>query len=230
MPLQGILNTARSLSYYMRKQEVTANNMANASSDAFKADRITARRVGGSAFPVPVQELDLQQGTFRETARPLDLSLDGKGFFVVETPEGERLTRGGSFRLDSVGYLTDQQGHRVLGVDGPLLLQGGTVEVHGDGSVVVDGGNAGRLRVVDVGDTSQLRKEGFGRFSWNGELQAADAAATRVRQGAVEEANLDPLTAMVDLVTIQRAFTANMDALRAMDSVLGAVSNEVGKA
>lgn len=230
MPLQGILNTARSLSYYMRKQEVTANNMANASSDAFKADRITARHVGTAAFPVPVQELDLQQGTFRETARPLDLSLDGKGFFVVDTPEGERLTRGGSFRLDAVGYLTDQQGHRVLGVDGPLLLQGGTVEVHGDGSIVVDGSNAGRLRMLDVADASQLHKEGFGRFSVSGSPHAVDENATRVRQGAVEEANIDPLTAMVDLVTIQRAFTANMDALRAMDSVLGAVSNEVGKA
>lgn len=229
MPLQGILNTARSLSYYMRKQEVTANNLANASSDAFKADRITARTVGGSVFPVPVQDTDLQQGAFRETARPLDLSLDGKGFFVVDTPQGERLTRGGSFRLDSVGYLTDPQGNRVLGADGPLLLQGGTVEVHGDGSVVVDGANAGRLRIVDAGDPSQLRKEGFGRFTLTGEPEAVNPDVTRVRQGAVEEANLDPLLSMVDLVTIQRAFTANMDAMRAMDSVLGAVTNEVGK-
>lgn len=229
MPLQGILNTARSLSYYMRKQEVTANNVANASSDAFKGDRIMARRVGNSTFPVPVQELDLQQGTFRETARPLDLSLAGKGFLVVDTPEGERLTRGGSFRLDSVGYLTDQQGNRVMGVDGPLLLQGGTVEVHGDGSVVVDGANAGRLRVVDAPDPSKLRKEGFGRFLLEGDPEEANLDRTRVRQGAVEEANVDPLLAMVDLVTIQRAFTANMDALRAMDGVLGAISNEVGK-
>lgn len=230
MPLQGILNTARSLSYYMRKQEVTANNLANARSDAFKADRIRAERVGGAVFPVPVQDLDLQQGTFRETARPLDLSLDGEGFFVVDTPQGERLTRGGSFRLDSVGYLTDSQGHRVMGADGPLLLQGGTVEVHGDGSVVVDGSNAGRLRIVDVSDPTQLRKEGFGRFTTMVTPAPVDPNVTRVRQGAVEEANIDSLLSMVDLVTIQRAFTANMDALRAMDSVLGAVSNEVGKA
>ncbi|MCC6652505.1 MAG: flagellar hook basal-body protein [Candidatus Eisenbacteria bacterium] len=230
MPLQGILNTARSLSYYMRKQEVTANNLANSRSDAFKADRIRAERVSGAVFPVPVQDLDLQQGTFRETARPLDLSLDGGGFFVVDTPQGERLTRGGSFRLDSVGHLTDSQGHRVMGADGPLLLQGGTVEVHGDGSIVVDGSNAGRLRIVDVADPTQLRKEGFGRFTTTAVPAAVDPNVTRVRQGAVEEANLDPLLSMVDLVTIQRAFTANMDALRAMDSVLGAVSNEVGKA
>lgn len=230
MPLQGILNTARSLSYLMRKQEVTANNLANSSSDAFKADRITAHRVSGAAFPVPVQDLDLQQGRFRETARPLDLSLDGKGFFVVDTPQGERLTRGGSFRLDSVGYLTDSQGNQVLGADGPILLQGGTVEVQGDGSVVVDGSNAGRLRIVDIADPSQLRKEGFGRFIVTGSPEAANLDKTRVRQGAVEEANLDSLLTMVDMVTIQRAFTANMDALRAMDSVLGAVTNEVGKA
>lgn len=229
MPLQGILNTARSLSYYMRRQEVTANNIANASSDGFKADRVLAHTVPGSTFPVPVQDVDMQQGTFRETGRPLDVSLDGQGFFMVQTPEGERLTRGGSFRLDSVGHLTDQRGNLVLGNEGPLLLQGGTVEINGDGSVTVDGANAGRLRVVQVDDPTHLLKEGFGRFRASGPLQLADPDVTRVRQGAVEEANLDPLASMVDLVTIQRAFTANMDALRAMDSVMSSISNEVGK-
>ena len=116
MPIQGILNTARSLSFYTRKQEVVANNLANANSDAFKADRIMARAYPGATFPVPVQTIDLQQGTFRETSRPLDVALSGPGFLVVHTADGDRLTRGGSLQLDPAGRLTDSHGDLVMEV------------------------------------------------------------------------------------------------------------------
>lgn len=228
MPLKGILNTAHALSFYVRRQEVQANNLANAGSDGFKADRVLGHATGNSPFPVPVQATDLQQGAFRDTARPLDLALDGPGFFVVDTPRGERLTRGGSFALDAAGRLVDGSGDLVLGEEGPLLVQGGQVEIHGDGEVVVDGAHAGRLRLVRPENDGQLLKEGLGRYAPNGALLPAEGAA-RVRQGAVEDANVDPLLAMVDLVTIQRAFAANMDALKAMDGVLGSITNEVGK-
>lgn len=229
MPLQGILNTARTLSFYTRKQEVTANNLANAGTDAFKADRVLARASAGSSSPVPVQDIDMRQGALRTTSRPLDVALDGPGFFVVDTPQGERLTRGGSFRLDAGGRLTDTQGNPVLTADGPVVLQGGNVEIRDDGSIVMDGSNAGRLRIVNLNENTHLLKEGFGRYIANGGTHAAEPTATRVRQGSVEEANLDTMMSMVDLVTIQRAFAANVDALKAMDSVLGQVTNEVGK-
>jgi flagellar basal-body rod protein FlgF len=230
MPLQGILATARTLAFYTRRQEVTANNLANAGSDGFKADRVLAHATPGAIAPVPVQDIDLRQGAFRETARPLDVALDGAGFLVVQTARGERLTRGGSMRLDAEGRLTDMQGDPVLGDGGPLVVQGGKIEIHGDGTVVVDGSNAGRLRIVDTDEPGQLVKEGFGQYAVHGGTHPVDDDATHVRQGAVEDANLDPMLAMVDLVTIQRAFAANVDALKAMDSVLGAVTNEVGKA
>ena len=229
MPLQGILNTARTLSFYARRQEVTANNLANSNSDAFKADRVLAHATRGNSAPVAVQDIDLRQGTFKETARTLDLALDGPGFFVVSTPNGEMLTRGGSFHLDPAGRLTNSEGDLVIGDGGPLTLQGAKVEVHGDGSVVVDGQLAGRLKIVNVEEPQGLLKEGFGRYLPGGEVHRVDEDTTHVRQGAVEEANLDPLLSMVDLVTIQRAYAANVDALKAMDSVLGSVTNEVGK-
>lgn len=228
MPLKGILDTAHALSFYTRRQEVTANNLANASTDGFKADRVFGHAVKGSAFPVPVQDTDLRQGAFRDTSRPLDAALDGPGFFVVDTPDGERLTRGGSFSLDAAGRLTDGTGNLVLGTEGPLLVQGGVVEIQGDGEVVVDGANAGRLRIVEPEQPGQLLKQGHGLFAPGGPLRPADDG-THVRQGAVEDANVDPLLSMVDLVTIQRAFAANMDALKAMDGVLGTITNDVGR-
>jgi flagellar basal body rod protein FlgG len=230
MSIQGIQNTARSLSLYLRMQEVTANNVANTNTDGFKADRLTVQQPEGVAHPVPVGWTDLQQGSFRETGRPLDLSLSGPGFLVVGTGAGERLTRGGSLRLDPQGRLTDAHGDPLLGRDGPIVVQGGVVEVQGDGTVRVDGAEAGRLRVESVDDPGLLRKEGRGRFIPGGPTRPLpDPGSTRIRQGAVEEANVDAVLAMVDLVAIQRAYAANMDALKAMDGVLGTITNEVGK-
>jgi len=229
MPIHGILNTARSLSYYLRLQEVTANNVANVESDAFKADRLTARTFPGTTHPVAVEKTDLQQGVFRETTRPLDLALDGPGFFVVRTERGERLTRGGSMRLDGEGRLTDAHGDLILGTDGPIVLQGGNVEVDADGTIRVDGASSGRLRVETVEDPATLRKEGRNRFIPACALEPVTEEETHVRQGAIEEANVDPMLSMVDLITIQRAYSANIDALKAMDSVLGVVVNDVGK-
>ncbi len=229
MPIQGILNTAHTLSLYQRWQEITANNVANANTDAFKVDRLTAVQVPGSERPVPVQTTDLQQGAFRETGRPLDVALDGPGFLVVRTPQGERLTRGGSLHLDPDGWLVDGQGAPVLGDQGPLALSGSSIEVKGDGSLLVDGAVAGRLRLAEVADPNALVKEGFGRYATSSPLHPAADGAVRVRQGTIEEPNFDPLMSMVDLVTIQRAYAANADALRAIDGVLGTVVNEVGK-
>ena len=229
MSVDSMVNTARSMSYYLRLQEVTADNLANANTDAFKAARLAAHAEPGSTHPVPVQEMDLQQGRFRETGRPLDLSLEGPGFFVVQTEAGERLTRGGSLRLDGTGRLTDLHGNPVLGESGALVLYGSEVQVHPDGTVTVDDALVDRLRIENVQDPSTLRKEGSGRFVPDGPLQSVSSDETQVRQGLIEEANLDPLLSTVDLITIQRAYAANADALRAMDSVLGVVTSDVGK-
>jgi flagellar basal-body rod protein FlgF len=229
MTMRGIVNTARTLSYYTKLQAVTANNLANASTDAFKADRMTARQLPGMEYPVPVERTDLEQGRLRETGRPLDVSLEGPGFFVVHTPRGERLTRGGSLRLDASGCLMDGRGDPLVGADGPIRVNGAEVEIKPDGTVLVDGAGAGRLRIETVDDPASLLKEGFGRYVPAGTLRPVPETQALVRQGSVEEANLDPLLSMVDLVTIQRSYGANIDALKVLDGVLGAITNEVGK-
>ena len=229
MPLKGITETARMLSYYTRMQEVVANNLANANTDAFKVDRITARLLNGEESPIPVQLTDFQQGSLRETSRTFDLALEGEGFFVVQTENGERLTRGGSFRLDAGGQLIDSMGAPVLGKEGPIMIVGGAVEVLNDGAVMVDGAMVDALRIETVDDLSSLMKEGTGRYMASGATESVAAGgATMVRQGHVEEANLDPVTSMVELVKIQHAYKANVDALQAMDDVLSSIVNDVG--
>jgi flagellar basal body rod protein FlgG len=225
----GIIRSARTLSYYSQLEDVTANNLANVSTDAFKADRITALLSPGSATPVPVREIDLAQGTFRDTGRPLDVSLDGPGFLVVQTAQGERLTRGGPLHLSGSGELVDMHGDPVLGQDGPITIAGATVEIHGNGEVVVDGTVAGTLRLVAPPAPPQLAKESAGRYVSAAPLSSADPATLRVRQGAIEESNMDAIHGMVDLVAIQRAYSANVGALRALDGVLGVIANDLAK-
>lgn len=225
----GIIRSARTLSYYSQLEDVTANNLANVSTDAFKADRITALLSPGAATPVPVREIDLAQGTFRDTGRPLDVSLNGPGFLVVQTAQGERLTRGGSLHLSGSGELVDMHGDPVLGQDGPITVSGAAVEIHGDGEVAVDGTVAGRLRLVAPPAASQLAKEGAGRYVSAAPLSPTDPGSLRVRQGAIEESNMDAIHGMVDLVAIQRAYSANVGALRALDGVLGVIANDLAK-
>lgn len=227
MYLRSIVNAARAMSYYTRLQEATANNLANVSSEAYKGDRITAQTGPDGEFPVPVQSLDLRQGALRDTGRAFDLALEGDGFLVVQTPNGPRLTRGGSYSLDAAGVLVDRQGDAVMGEEGPLAFTSGNVEIQPDGAVVVDGKRTGRLKLVQVAEPGTLVKEGFGRFIGGGDQ--SPAANLRVRQGALEDANVDAMNGMIDLLMIQRAWAANIDALKTMDSVLGTVTSDVGR-
>lgn len=231
MVIKGIGDAARTLSFYMRMQEVAASNLANVSTDAFKADRLSAMLDPGSGHPVPVMHTDLRQGALRDTGRPFDLALEGDGFFVVGTPQGERLTRGGSFQLDAAGRLVDTHGNPLLGIDGPVVVPpGDPIVIQDDGRVLADDRLIGQLRLETVPDPSRLRKEGLGHFVTDAPREAPAAGALRVRQGRLEGPNFDPLTSMVDLVAIQRAYAANVQALRVMDSVLDTISNQVGRA
>ncbi len=228
-PLRGMVNTGRTLSYYMRLQEVTANNLANSSTEAFKADRMTAHLPAAGGSPVPVEQTDLSQGTFRETKRELDLALEGPGFFVVNTAQGERLVRGGSFKLDGAGRLADAHGNPILGEGGPIVVTGADVEVGADGTVRSGGASVGRLRIETVEHPESLRKEAAGRFVPSQGTKPVAGDATQVRQGVLEEANLNSISSMVDLVAIQRAYAANIDAIKTLDGVLASITSEVGK-
>lgn len=229
MSIRGIANTTQSMSIYLRQQEVVTNNIANSATDAFKSVRLAAHIPEGGTSPIPVEATDLRQGVLRETGRTFDLAVDGNGYFVVMTENGERFTRAGSFELDGMARITDRHGNPVLGKDGPIVVKGADAEIRSDGTVFVDGVLAGKLRIETVDDPNTLRKEDGGRLLPSTPSRAIAPGEGVVAQGALEEPNMDPITSMVDLISIQRAYAANIDALRAMDNVLGTVVSEVGR-
>ncbi len=231
MGLNAIKSTARTLSYYTRLQALTANNLANSDTEGFKADVMSARLAGNATYPVPVTRIDLSQSTLTATGRALDVALDGPGFLVIQTDQGERLTRGGGLALDAANRLSDRHGNVLLGEEGPIAvpLRYSSLQIQADGDVVVDGLRLDRLRVETVEDPNSLMKEGAGRFLAQTPTVPVDTTTTLLRQGEIEDSNQDTLKGVVDLVTIQRAYAANVDSLKALDSVLGTVVNDVGR-
>jgi flagellar basal-body rod protein FlgF len=227
MSIQSVHQTAQSLSYYRRVQEAMANNLANASTHAFKVTRMTAH-AGDEALEA-VQWTDWRQGAISETQRPLDLALDGPGFLVVQTEQGERLMRGGSLQLDDAGRLTDLDGHVVQGAEGPIVVAGSSVSIAENGNVLVDGSPAGRLRLETVADLKALVHEDGGRYVAQEATQPVAEGSLRVLQGRLEEPNVDTILGMVDLLEVQRAYAANVSALKVIDGVLNIAANEVGK-
>jgi len=219
---------AQALYYWERRQEVLANNLANAETDGFKGMRVFARLMEG-ALLAPDAATDFRQGALTPTGQPLDLAIEGDGFFVVQTARGERLSRGGSLRLDEAGRLVDGSGRVLLGERGPIVVPPGTVEVDRDGVVRVDGTEVGRLRIERLPEGAEpVRDEGT-LFVPAAERIRVPEGERRVRQGFIERSNVNPLDGLVEMITVQRNYAAIERSIRVLDGVLERISNDIGR-
>lgn len=227
MKTDGIAAAANALRYWERRQEIAANNLANVNTDGFKAERGFAQLVNDT--PVANASTDWREGPLTSTGNPLDVALRGPSFFVVGTPAGERLVRGGSWSLDKDGYLADGEGNRVLGEKGPLRIAGRDVAIDRTGRVAVDGTWVDRLRVETVPPNTTLQHEGGVRWVPPATRQVAALDARDVRQGVVEGSNTNTIESLVDMITIQRNFAFAQKALTVLDDVRATISNQVGK-
>jgi len=226
--INGMTRAASALRYWERRQEIVANNLANADTNGFRAQRTFASALG-DAVPVAQTAMDARAGSLKQTGNPLDVALGGDGYFVVNTAQGERLTRSGSFRLDESNRLVDQDGNAVLGEGGPITLPQGTVSIDGAGGVKVDGKQVGKLRVETVPQGTQLQHEGGTRFLPDPSRTALADTARSLRQGYLEESNVNPLTSMVDMIDIQRSYVAVQRTMVTLDGIRQTISNDLGK-
>jgi flagellar basal-body rod protein FlgF len=224
----GLSAAASALRYWERRQEVASNNLANVSTDGFKGERVFAQLLGKS-LPTAATATDRTDGTLRETHNPLDLAITGDGFFVVDTPNGERFTRGGSFQIDASRRLVDAEGHPVLGQLGPITLPNGEVSIDTRGAVTVDGKPVDQLRLERAGDRAQLAHEGGTLFVPDAARRPVGAADRAVKQGVLEESNVSTVGSMVDMIAIQRAYASVQKAVTTIDSIRGTAANELGK-
>jgi len=211
-----------------RKQQVLANNLANASTRGFKAETAFARLMDNQLAKTDTA-LDLTAGSLTETHNSLDLAVEGDGFFVTQTPNGERFVRNGSFRLDPERQLVDERGNPVLGEEGPIVLPTGTVEIANDGTVTVNGRVLQRLRLERVADGAQLQHEGGTQFVPDASRQAIPPAERTVKQGFLEESNVNTMSAMTDMLAVLHRYGAAQKALSTIDAARGTSVNDLAK-
>ena len=203
----------------MESLDLLANNIANASTGGYKADRefyslyVAPEAAGNdslSAMPLIERPwVDHAQGALHTTGNPLDVALSGKGFFAVNGPSGPLYTRNGSFRLATDGKLTSADGYPVRDSQGaPLTLQAARpLDISSDGTVTQDGVVAGKLEIVDFTSTAGLSKQGSNYFRvTDPAMRPAAASGTSVAQGHLEASNTGTAEAAIRLVSVMRQF------------------------
>lgn len=173
---------------------------------------------------------NFEQGPISVSGNPLDLALQGPGFFSIETPEGERYTRSGEFTLDSEGYITTKEGYKVQGQNGPILVDGKNIVINEDGQVFSDGNEIDTLKLVDFNDYKLLKKEGEALY-----LDTSDDAGNMkeaeglILQGSVEASNVNSVKMMVEMITMLRSYEANQKVIKTFDELLSKSVNEIGR-
>ena len=218
-----------------RRLDVAANNLANVNTSGFKADDLITEEVddtGASADIDPtnirfVRDIglgrDMTQGEIAHTGNPLDVAIEGGGFFMVQGTNGQTLyTRDGAFHLTGDGQLVTADGRPVLNSGGaPITIESDTGEspqIGRDGAITVAGNEAGRLGVVTFAAPGALSK--VGDNLWDAHGQQSQAFEGVVEQGALEGSNVRPVVEITRLIEISRAyqsaaqFVANADSLR----------------
>lgn len=211
----------------MEALELLANNLANASSSGFKADResystyFSPEALEGpeGTYPTfsPLVErnwTDFSQGPSLFTGRDLDFAMIGPGFFVVETPFGLRCTRAGHFRLSPTGVLEDMLGNPVRGKDGKAIRLNPALEFSVDAAGVFrqQGQVVAQFEVIDFAERSHLQKSGQAYFRYETH-QAFRLPSPRVEQRSLEGANFQAAEGAVRLVGILRQFEGLQKAL-----------------
>lgn len=251
--INGLYISAMGLQVQEYRQAVTANNLANAQTAGFKRaianvqaranaaqEDPAMRRLGvaslqqlnGGVWAQPTS-LDLRQGTLDTTRNPLDLALDGPGFFAVQAADGSKLlTRDGKFTLNVEGDLiTANDGKKVLDADGtPIRLNPALqIEVNGAGEVRQDGSTVAILGVVNVENPQAIEPAGSNAMRLRDGASAKQiAGGTQVRQGCLEQSGVDAVNEMVSMIECQRAFEANARLISMQDQMLQQI-NSIGR-
>lgn len=223
---RGLYIAAAGMVAEMVRQDQISNDLANAATPGYKSDQSQQRsfndlllqntRTGetigklGQGPLITKTVTDLDPDALKPTQEPLDLAIEGQGYFGVQTAAGVRFTRDGSFQANAQGYLTDQQGNTVLGSDRK------PVKINADGTV--DTAKVGNFALTGV------KKQGDSYFTGT----AAGKGTGEIRSGYLESSNVEAGKVMVDMMASLRAFEAGQKAIQTIDGTLQQAAGQVG--
>ena len=268
---QGFYNLTSGMLTQSRNLNVISNNMVNIQTPGYKKDKMvsttfqeemlyrTGRRYKDNPEPIATTSkirsagrtyVSYEQGSFDMTEGTLDFALSSPGFFCIETPQGVRYTRNGSFQVDDEGYLSLNNVGRVLGKDGPIAITNENFAVSNQGVISVriqpeasdeDGDDygyddedgepqveiLGTLRIVDFADYEQLHKEDYGLFSTGQAPQEQELPS--IQWQALEKSNVDMVEEMTSMMTSQRALQSAAQVLKMYDQIMSKAVTDVGR-
>ena len=221
--------------------DTIANNLANASTVGYRAEKTVfssvladANNSNSSALDRAINQygvlgdttLNLSQGALQKTGNELDVAIQGPGYFVVQTANGEVYTRNGGFQVSGKGQLITQSGDPVMGDAGEITMLPGKVSISSDGTISVNGAVSGKLKIVEFPSSAKISSKGTNYYSADSD-QAQESPTSDIRQGFLESSNVNPILGMVELVTAQRSaemmqralnmFNAEMDKTATQD-------------
>jgi len=212
--------------------DIMANNIANINTTGYKADnalfeeylmpRASDQTFIGQDRRIRYVEdraswIDMSQGAIQQTGNPLDVAINGSGYIVVQTPNGQqRYTRNGALSINGAGQLVTSDGNQVIGDSGPITFQSTDhdVTISRTGIITVREGNStadsprGTLQLVSFAQPQLLQKDGGSTFEAPAGVTPDPApAGSYVVQGAIEKSNVNGVAAMARLIEITRSYT-----------------------
>jgi flagellar basal-body rod protein FlgF len=222
--IEGIYSTMSGKFVAEKRMELISNNLANALTPGYKASRPKVTRAEDDSLPRSPDQLTptymyiiesyihFSGAPLVETKNPLDVAIEGDGFFVISTKEGNMYTRNGNFTLDQEKRLVTLDGSPVLGQNGEITIdarQGGDVKIENDGSIFVDKVLVDRLKIADFTDKKGLLNYGQSRFvNTNPAAPEITPENFSVKQGSYEASNVNVMSEMVDMMSTVRAYEA----------------------
>jgi len=263
MSIQTLYTAATGMSALETKLDVISNNLANINTVSFKKDRANfedlfyrheklpgAEDSAGQLTPtgtsiglgsrVSSTQTDFRQGAFEQTGNPLDVAIEGNGFFQVADPNGETLyTRAGNFSINANGQLVMGSASTGRLLDPPITLPEDTTGVNISPEGIVEVQQAGNPQLTQVGQIQlalftnpdgllKLGENLFRESNASGTATLANAGTNglgQLRQSTLESSNVEPVRELIDLITTQRAFELNSQSVQVGDEILQEVTN-----
>lgn len=194
-----------------------------------------------------------EQGSLKQTSNPFDLALEDEGFFTIDTPYGERYTRNGSFTLGKEGQLLTNEGYPVMGEEGPINIKRNNFMIDREGNVFQNGAlsdnpqqmvsmesndwketeKIDRIKVVGFDKNRHIKKMGSSLWSANENSGSAEilngSDRPSISQGFLESSNVNPVSEMVNLITVNRAYEANQKVITTQDELTGKLFSNVAR-
>ncbi|MBW2564427.1 MAG: flagellar basal-body rod protein FlgF [Deltaproteobacteria bacterium] len=235
---------------YEKRMQVISNNLANINTSGFKKDKghfriidspdsikedLEKKSISEEKQQPPLwlkfdTKTDFSSGPLKHTGNPLDLALEGDGFFCIKTAQGTQYTRNGNFSLDQDGMLVTMDGLPVLGEGGPINIEGNTFIVDVKGNISIDGSQVDTIKIVGFQNPDTLKKTGNSLFKI-ADKNAVETKAenTGVSQGFIELSNVNAIRMMTEMIEVLRGYESYQKAIKTADEANAKAINDVGR-